>query len=152
MDCIIERIEADSRGRRRLRCKICRKVYRSDSPPEKYHINCRARELPIYILSQGVGTELTKLIKLYGVHQTESCSCAQVAQEMNRIGPAGVRWHKACFLDHLRRAYGELSILSKVIATVATMANSLPLSLEGLLDLAIERSENKNPPPGRKGV
>jgi hypothetical protein len=64
-----------------------------------------------------------------------------MAHKMNVWGPSGCREHREEILDRLRSAYGKSSVSSRLLAGANAVAKGLPFTLEGLLDLAIERSE-----------
>lgn len=95
----------------------------------------------------GHGTELHQLIAALGVQPDESCQCEQMRLRMNAWGPAGCRDHREEILAHLRAAYKKTDWPTVLKAGALAVAQGLPLTLEGLLDLAIERAAKDSAPP-----
>lgn len=93
-------------------------------------------------IEEGPGTELHKLIAELGITPTPTCPCEQMRLRMNAWGPAGCREHREEILAHMRTAYDEASVVTKLRAGVLALAKDLPLTLAGLLDEAIRRAEN----------
>lgn len=89
----------------------------------------------------GPGTELHNLVAELGITPTATCGCEAMRRQMNDWGPAGCREHREEILAHLRTAYDEASVATKMKAGVLVLAKWLPLTLEGLLDEAIRRAE-----------
>jgi hypothetical protein len=91
--------------------------------------------------TEGPGTELHKIFAELYISPTVSCQCEAMRNQMNSWGPEGCREHRDEILEHLRKAYDETTILSVIRAGATAVIKRLPKSLEGLLDLAIERSD-----------
>jgi hypothetical protein len=88
----------------------------------------------------GPGTQLKLLLLSLGITPTASCDCEAMANKMDLWGPDGCRLRAAEIVAHLRQAYDEASVLTTIRAGANAVAQGLPKSLKGLLDLAIERA------------
>lgn len=90
--------------------------------------------------AEGPGTELAKLFKQLGIAPTANCGCGEFQSRMNAWGPE-CDAHREEILSFLKQHYDEASVLAKIKAGGLALAQGLPLSLEGLLDLAIENAK-----------
>jgi len=88
----------------------------------------------------GPGTQLKLLLLSLGVTPTAWCDCEAMANKMDLWGPEGCRMRATEIVAHLRQAYDNSSFTTKATAVLHALSNDLPLTLEGLLDLAIERA------------
>jgi hypothetical protein len=88
---------------------------------------------------EGPGTELKKILAELSITQTAACQCEAMVSQMNVWGP-DCREHCEEILTHLREAYDQASILTKLRAWGNAKMQGKPLTVEGLLDLAIERA------------
>lgn len=70
-----------------------------------------------------------------------------MARQMDEWGPAGCREHKEEILAHLRKAYSKTDWATVLKAGMIALAQGLPLTIEGLVDLAIERAEKSDTTP-----
>lgn len=114
------------------------------------YIRWRAKGSPIDQLPPGVpnpqlivprigpGTELKKILASLGVSTCGTCQAW--ADQMNLWGIAGCCEHREEILSRLRQAYDESDLLTKLRAAGNAVTHGLPLTLEGLLELAIERA------------
>jgi hypothetical protein len=88
----------------------------------------------------GPGTELAKIFASLGVSGKCGGGCPEWIAKMNAGGPAWCREHRAEIIEHLTTAYNAADVLTKAKALPLAIWNGLPLTLDGLLDLAIERA------------
>lgn len=86
------------------------------------------------------GDQLRGVLISLEVVATKKCRCDAIRREMNRLGVEGCRQKKTELLAELRKGYDESSLATKLNAARLALANGLPLSLEGLFDLAVERA------------
>lgn len=91
--------------------------------------------------TQLVGDALTKLIAEYGLAAKSSCSCKSWAGKMNEWGVAGCREHRAEIVAHLGEAYHAATWWDTFRAAGSAVYHSLPLTLGGMVDEAIRRTE-----------
>ena len=92
--------------------------------------------------SQLVGDVMTALLKEYGLAAKSSCSCKSWAGKMNEWGIAGCRDHRAEIIAHLNEAYHSSTWWDTFRAAGSAVYHSLPLTLGGMVDEAIRRTEN----------
>jgi hypothetical protein len=69
--------------------------------------------------------------------------CNARRHQMNAWGPAGCREHREEILGWLRESYKRTPWQLKVMCGLQALARGLPLTLAGLLTLAIERAEGR---------
>ena len=129
--------EPDADGWRKVKCDACGVV--AVSPLDHARI--------VHQCPHGPGTELKKLFAELGIAPTASCTCNALANEMNMLGPDGVARERARLLVALEVAYDHATLATKAKALGAALWNGLPLTLDGLLSLAVERSRLAPPPP-----
>jgi hypothetical protein len=67
--------------------------------------------------------------------------CIELAHRMNVWGVAGCRRRRRVILAQLKRAYDAAGLLTKLAALGHALSAGLPLTLDGLLDEALRRSE-----------
>lgn len=94
------------------------------------------------------GTELTLIFQSLKVEQIKGCTCEAIAAEMDRLGPDECRANRAELLDKLAANYRLYGLGGKLKAGASALLKGLPLSLEGLFELAIEQAEEKARQPG----
>lgn len=123
-------------GRRLLVCDGCGIKRCTEWRPDQIKHYCRER--PLKPPTHGPGTELKKIFDSLGIHPKASCQCAARMDEMNRRGVQGCLDTKAEILGWLQEAYGESSFSERATAGILAIANGYPMTLSGLLDLAIE--------------
>jgi len=92
--------------------------------------------------TQLVGDALTALLREYGLASKSSCSCKSWAGKMNEWGVAGCREHRAEIVAHLGEAYHSATWWDTLTAAGNAAYKSLPLTLGGMVDEAIRRTEN----------
>jgi len=92
--------------------------------------------------SQLVGDALTALLREYGLAAKSSCSCKSWAGRLNEWGVAGCREHRAEIIAHLAEAYHAATWWDTFRAAGSAVYHSLPLTLGGMVDEAIRRTEN----------
>ena len=92
------------------------------------------------LIQRGPGTELKKIFDSLGIKPKASCQCAARIHEMNRRGVQGCVETREEILGWLQEAYDESSIGERATAGILAIAKGYPMSLAGLLDLAIERA------------
>jgi hypothetical protein len=95
---------------------------------------------PLPPITEGVGTELKKIFTELGISPTSACQCDAKAREWNANGVEWCQSHRAEIIAHLQSAYTHSTLATKAQALGAALWHGYPLSLEGLLGLAIERS------------
>jgi hypothetical protein len=91
-------------------------------------------------ITEGVGTELKKIFAELGISPASACQCDAKAREWNANGVEWCQSHRAEILAHLQSAYAHASLATKATALGAALWHGYPLTLSGILDLAIERS------------
>lgn len=101
---------------------------------------------PLPPLPGGPGTELSAIFKELGIKPKASCGCQQKAAAMDKQGVEGCRKMRESILADLQTSYDAATLLEKASAGIAAIAKGYPLTLGGLLDLAIERAEAKGTP------
>ena len=95
-----------------------------------------------YTSTQLVGDALTALLREYGLAAKSTCSCKSWAGKMNEWGVAGCRDHRAEIIAHLAEAYHAATWWDTFRAAGSAVYHSLPLTLGGMVDEAIRRTEN----------
>lgn len=91
----------------------------------------------------GVGSEVKKILqKLKVTSRPGFCECQSWINRMNEWGPQGCRERRKEILEHLDKEFDAASITTKVVALGMAIWNGIPLSLEGILDLAITTVES----------
>jgi len=90
--------------------------------------------------TEGPGTELKKIFAELLISPIASCECDAMANQMNAWGPDGCREHRDDILAHLQMAYDESTVLQALTAGAMAAVRWKPMTLEGLLNLAIERA------------
>jgi hypothetical protein len=91
--------------------------------------------------TQLVGDALTALLQEYGLAAQSSCSCKSWAGKMNEWGVAGCQSHRAEIVAHLGEAYHAATWWQTLTAAGNAAYKSLPLTLGGMVDEAIRRTE-----------
>ena len=94
-----------------------------------------------YAGTQLVGDVMTALIREYGLAAKSSCSCKSWAGKMNEWGIAGCREHRAEIIAHLGEASHAATWWDTFKAAGSAVYHSLPLTLGGMVDEAIRRTE-----------
>jgi hypothetical protein len=123
---------------------ICRGDVLTPDKCEAYRENWRrlaageavsSRQLP-----PGPGTHLAAILRELGIPKTAGCGCDEMLAKMNQWGPDGCGAHRAEILTHLQSAYAHATLATKATALGAALWHGYPLTLSGILDLAIDRS------------
>jgi predicted Fe-S protein YdhL (DUF1289 family) len=155
--------QVDERGRHPNVCQRCGRIVWNIYPPVQWvgKVECQARfPRPREILQwisgalsvprpsspppqDGPGSELKKMFDALGIQATSTCQCATRMAEMNTRGVEGCRRTREEILVWMRESYDEAGVLTILRAGANAVAQGLPLTLEGLLELAIERAEAK---------
>lgn len=130
-------VTTNSGGERIVKCDACGYERITRWPVANVHHRCHATP------ENGPGTELHKLIAELGLTPTASCCCEAMQQKMNAWGPGGCREHREEILAHLRTAYSKTDWPTKLKAGALAIAQGLTLTLDGLLDEAIQRAEQE---------
>jgi len=139
MICPLERQEGGS-----WKCPVC-----GYSPRRKYatpprHLCGNSPQRPVTASpTHGPGTTLKSILSELGIKPTANCGCDAMVAKMNQWGADGCRLHREEILTHLHQAYNVSNILTKLKAGILALGQGLPLTLEGLLDEAIQRAEAK---------
>jgi hypothetical protein len=129
------------------RCPVCgREVRSSVADPAQLKAQCG----PLVALppTRGPGTEFFKVCKEVGVRQKPGCDCANLRRAMDEAGVEGCRRNRDCFLRKLRNNLECYTITEKAAAAWAVLWQGKPWSLDGMLELAIQRAEAALPAPG----
>jgi hypothetical protein len=102
------------------------------------------------VILAGVGDHLAAIFRALAVGKIAGCGCDGMIAQMNVWGPDGCREHRDEILAHLRKAYDQSSLPTKASAglmalgkntlAIVGLSDGTPMTLEGLLDLAIERA------------
>jgi len=98
--------------------------------------------------TNGPGTAIKSILSELGIQPTASCGCDAMVAKMNVWGP-DCNDHREEIEAHLRTAYDSADLATKLRAGANAIAQGKPLTISGLLDLAIERS-NLDPTPGSR--
>lgn len=101
--------------------------------------------------ADGPGTELTLLLKSYGVEATTSCPCKAYARRMNAWGVVGCREHRQEIVDWLKTHREQSSWRTQLRAVLTGVFKAVtggfvpdPRDVAGsLVDEAIRRAEAK---------
>lgn len=94
----------------------------------------------------GPGTELKAIFAELGIKPKASCGCQQKAAAMDKQGVEGCRKMREALIADLQASYDDATLIEKASAGIAAIAKGYPLTLGGLLDLAIEQAEKKAKP------
>jgi len=130
--------DTDEQGKRRVICDVCGAKWHTHWPLENIHHHCSSN-------ATGPGTALKSILAELGIKPTASCGCEAFASRMNIWGPEGCLEHREEIETHLRAAYDSADLATKLRAGVNAIAQGKPLTLAGLLDLAIQRGSESNP-------
>lgn len=118
--CPLEYVRQDG-DRHILRCPVCNAEARS-----RYADPAKRKQLcGVVRQGRGVGDEMADLLKEHGAKTGSKCDCAAIRRQMNQLGSEGCR--------------KKAAKLVKLVAAGWTLAEGV--SLAGLLDLAIARTE-----------
>lgn len=135
-NCPLEFVRQDG-DRFILRCPVCGSEARS-----KYADPAMRRQLcGIVRQGRGVGDELFDLLKEIGVSPKAGCDCRKLRLEMNQLGVEGCRERSAGLVKRMQRNAAKYGLAEWAAAGWTALAQGKPLSLAGLLDLAIQRAE-----------
>jgi len=107
------------------------------SSPKPFKLDPPKQTAPKHL----VGTELTKLIAEYGIKPVKSCGCDSWKNKLNEWGVAGCMANRQAIIDHLSDAYHAATWWQTLTAAGNAAFKSLPLTLGGMVDEAIRRSE-----------
>lgn len=119
------------------RCPVCGAEARS-----KYRDPAMRKQLcGVVRTGRGVGDHLFDVLKEIGVKPASGCDCEKLRREMNQLGTDGCRERKSGLVMRLQRNAGKYGIGEWASAGWSALWQGKPLSLAGLLDLAIERAE-----------
>lgn len=131
-------------------CENCKEEVRGkrkESPPKA---KCReAAENPtapqVHRLPPlgGTGTELSLIFAELGIKPKASCGCKAKAAAMDSWGIEGCKERRVEILEWMREAYDSASFGEWLAAGISAAWQGKPKSCAGLLDLAIERAEQK---------
>jgi hypothetical protein len=91
--------------------------------------------------TQLVGDALTALLREYGIKPVKSCGCDSWKQKLNEWGVAGCVTNRQAIIDHLSDAYHSSTWWDTFKAAGSAVYHSLPLTLGGIVDEAIRRTE-----------
>lgn len=110
----------------------------ADAPPVILH-----RGKPIKSV-RGPGWHMTALIAEYGLGGSHGCGCAEFARQMDEWGISGCRDHRSEIVGRLEEKFGEILRANQTAlmqAGAAALWNGLPLTIGGLFDEALHRTE-----------
>ena len=101
----------------------------------KFRCNCKSLDVPKK--KQGPGTELTELLKSYGIEEKSGCSCRAVARQMDQWGVDGCRQQKNLdwIVERVKENAKKYSWFVRLPAMI-----TLPL----VITIAIERAAKKS--------
>jgi len=91
--------------------------------------------------TQLVGDALTALLREYGIKPVKSCGCDSWKQKLNEWGIDGCMSNRQAIIDHLSDAYHSSTWWQTLTAAGNAVYHSLPLTLGGMVDEAIRRTE-----------
>ncbi len=128
---------ADHDGNRTVVCSYCSYTRITHWPLEQIHHDCEAERL----VRLGVGTQLFNILQERHIESTSSCACKQMLVQMNLWGIDGCQEHREEILEHLQQAYKTADTGTKLTALGSTMLRGGPFTLEGLLNLALDRAK-----------
>ncbi len=89
------------------------------------------------------GTELKALLAQLGIKPKSACKCVAKAKIMDQLGAAAIRADKATWIAYLTEAYNTTGWVMKATAAIQAFRHGLPKTIEGLLDEALRRAEEK---------
>jgi hypothetical protein len=133
---LIYKTEPDEKGRRHVACEVCNRKWLTHWPIERIHHACESQNP-----AHGPGTELSVIFRELGITGKCGQGCPEWIAKMNAWLPDGCREHRTEIIEHLTTAYNSADVLTKLKAGANALVKGLPLSLDGLLELAIERAE-----------
>lgn len=111
------------------------------TPPKHASIMVPQKKQPII---SGVGSEVKEILKSLKISTKDGfCECQSWINRMDEWGPEGCRERRKEILEHLDKEFDAASIATKVVALGMAIWNGIPLSLEGILDLAITNVESR---------
>ena len=125
--------EPDINGERDVICGACGRKWHTHWPLENIHHACNR-------LPEGPVTELGKIFSSLGINGKCGSGCPEWIARMNNWGPNGCREHRGEILEHLNQAYTAAAVATKALALTSALWHGYPLTLDGLLELAIERA------------
>lgn len=135
MNCPLEFIRQDG-DRYVHRCPVCNAEARS-----KYADPAKRKQLcGVVRQGRGAGDELFDVLKEIGVKPASGCDCAKLRREMNQLGPDGCRERSAGLVKQLQKNAAKYGLGEWAAAGWSALWQGKPLTLAGLLDLAIERA------------
>lgn len=139
MNCDLENIGQD--GTRYVhRCRACgAQVLSRYSNPALRRRLCGKPAPP-----GGPGTELRLIFAELGIKPKAGCGCKAMAAELDRLGVAGCQAQRAEIVARLREKAGLWGLSEKAAAAFAAVWQGKPLSIEGLVDLAIRRAAGQS--------
>jgi hypothetical protein len=91
-----------------------------------------------------LGDELFDIFRELGIKPASGCDCVRLRREMNQLGPDGCREQQAGLVMRLQRNAAKYGLGEWASAGWSALWQGKPLSLAGLLDLAIERAAEGN--------
>ena len=89
------------------------------------------------------GTELKLLLESLGIKAKSTCQCNARVAQMNRLGVQAIRNDKSTWIGYMTEAYHLSSWLEIAMAATLAVVYRYPKSIEGLLDEALRRAEEK---------
>jgi hypothetical protein len=125
-----------------VKCDICGFERTTKWPAHRVHHVCKVKAEP---QPPGTGTHLAAILRELGIPKTAGCGCDEMLAKMNQWGPDGCQIHRDEILEHLANAYAHATLATKAQALGAALWHGYPLTLSGILDLAIERSRLTQP-------
>jgi hypothetical protein len=120
-----------------VKCDICGFERTTKWPAHRVHHVCKVKTEP---QPPGAGDHLAAILRELSIPKTAGCGCDEMIAKMNQWGPDGCEAHRAEIIAHLQSAYTHATLATKATALGAALWNGYPLTLSGILELAIERS------------
>jgi hypothetical protein len=123
----------------RHRCQRCKgTVTVAESDPANVKAVCGV----FAITPHGPGRELLDLFAELGIKPRKECGCKAYARQMNQWGVAGCRDRRGEIVAHLQSQADKFGLGEWAAAGWQAVVKGLPLTLAGLVDLAIDRAES----------
>lgn len=128
--------EKDVNDNRVVVCDVCGFSRSTHWQLHQIHHVCRV--IPL------AGDCLFVILRALGVPRRAGCGCDEMIAKMNAWGPAGCRENRTEILEHLEKAYDKSTWAERAKAGLLALVKGYPKTLDGILELAIERVESRS--------
>ena len=148
-DCVLKLTGERRNGKYVYRCSRCNSEYLSRRNDSQMKAACKAAadESQPLLLSPppayGVGSVLKEIFSELGIEPKASCGCNAKAAYLDRMKIQWCKEHLAEIIAWMEEAYDSSTLVEWMTAGVQALWQRKPVTLAGILDLAIERAEQK---------